>query len=131
VESTEKKIDFLGDEDKNRLLMISRDSYPLLEILYDMKLKTKGVEKEEISVHEFVGVKSVKAKGKRLTIHPMKKLGFLEPLKITAPVPQDEESLTEPEAKEIIEEKNATAGNNVPEDNKEDLPGAVQMELPL
>ena len=73
IETTDKKVDFIGDDDKNKLVIITSDVFPSIEIQFDMKLKSKGVELEEINVHEFIGVKSLKAKGRRLTIHPVKK----------------------------------------------------------
>jgi len=85
IESTERKMDFIGEEEKNRLVSLSGDKYPRLDIAFDMKLKTKGAEKEEIAVHEFIGVKGFKAKGKRISVHAVKKIEFLEPLQIEEP----------------------------------------------
>ncbi|HTX87900.1 MAG TPA: DNA gyrase/topoisomerase IV subunit A [Bacteroidales bacterium] len=80
VEATDRKIDFIGDEENNKLILITGDKFPVMEIQFDMKLKTKGAEKEAISIHEFIGVKSYKAKGKRISIHPVKKIAWMEPL---------------------------------------------------
>ncbi len=79
AEPSDKKIDFLGDEDKNHLVLLSYEPYSKIEIVFDMKLKTKGNETEVIHVPEFIGVKGVKAKGKKLTIHAVKKLNLVEP----------------------------------------------------
>ncbi|MCX6243719.1 MAG: DNA gyrase/topoisomerase IV subunit A [Bacteroidetes bacterium] len=89
VESTERKMDFVGEEEKNRLVLLSCDKYPKLQVLFDMKQKTKGAEKEEILVHEFIGVKGFKAKGKRITVHPVKKVELLEPLVVEEPIVVD------------------------------------------
>jgi hypothetical protein len=62
-----------------------------------MKVKTKGEEQEEIVVHEFIGEKSYKAKGKRVTIYPVKKINFLDPLQIEEPETMAEEPETESE----------------------------------
>jgi topoisomerase-4 subunit A len=78
VEPGDKKTDFIGDEDQNRMILITSDPFPKLEILFDRKAKTKGAEKEDIFAHEFIGVKSCKAKGKRLTTHPVKKINLME-----------------------------------------------------
>ncbi len=77
-ELTEKKVEFV--ESPDRLILFSADPYPRLELLYDMKFKTKGVEQEEIIAHEFIGVKGIKAKGKRLSVHALKKIDWIEPL---------------------------------------------------
>jgi topoisomerase-4 subunit A len=129
VEPTDRKVDFIGDEDKNKLVELLKDKYPRIEVQFDMKIKTKGNETEEIIIHEFIGVKSIKAKGKRMTIHPVKKISMLEPLQI-------EEPLTEAPVTEIpvMEEPviKDTAVKTLTEEKKSDEPGdAVQMELPL
>jgi topoisomerase IV subunit A len=125
IEITDKKVDFIGDDDKNRLVLISSDQFPLIEVQFDMKLKTKGTEQEEIKAHEFIGVKSLKAKGKRLTIHPVKKINLLEPLKtdVTAVLPAEDEEI----APEPSPEPEKETGKNKPDDGSD----AVQMELPL
>jgi topoisomerase-4 subunit A len=88
IEPTEKKVEFVEPEDK--MVLFTFEKYPQLEILFDMKLKTKGLETEIILVHEFIGVKGVRAKGKKITVYPVKKLDWLEPLKITTPEPEAE-----------------------------------------
>jgi topoisomerase-4 subunit A len=124
VEPTDRKVDFIGDEEKNKLAELIKDKYPRIEVQFDMKIKTKGNETEEINVHEFIGVKSFKAKGKRMTVHPVKKISVLEPLQIEEPVIEElviEEPVTEDPDTEIKIE-----------DKKSDETGdAVQMELPL
>ena len=103
IEPTEKKIEFIEPEDK--MILFTFDKYPQLEILFDMKLKTRGAESEIIPVHEFIGIKGVKAKGKKVTVFPLKKIEWLEPLQITEPEEKPEEpsvdesliGLTEPE----------------------------------
>jgi topoisomerase-4 subunit A len=80
IEVTERKMDFIGEEEKNRLVLLTGDKHPRIDVAFDMKVKTKGAEKEEITVHEFIGVKGFKAKGKRISLHAVKKIEFLEPL---------------------------------------------------
>jgi topoisomerase-4 subunit A len=78
AELTDKKLEFVDGHDK--LILFTADPWPKLELIFDMKLKTKGNEQEEIVVHEFIGVKGYKAKGKRITVHAVKKLSWLEPM---------------------------------------------------
>jgi topoisomerase-4 subunit A len=94
AELTDKKVEFV--EESAKLVLFTADQYPRLELLFDMKLKTKGSDQEEVLVHEFIGVKGYKAKGKRLSLHAIKKIGWLESLVIQEPLtdennqPQDE-----------------------------------------
>jgi len=159
IEPTDKKVDFIGDDDKNKLVEITDDRFPLIEVQYDMKLKTKGIEQEEVKVHEFIGVKSFKAKGKRLTNHPVKKITLLEPLMIAEePVLPEEvqaivaepesvsESLPEPESNPVLgvnpESKSKGKSKSKPmlepkpdkepvKNKTDEASDAVQMELPL
>jgi topoisomerase-4 subunit A len=131
IEPTDKKVDFTGDDDKNKLVVITSDRFPLIEVQYDMKLKTKGVEQEEINVHEFIGVKSFKAKGKRLTVYPVKKINLLEPMTIeqkTVLPTEIKEIIAEPESKTETEPQSEKAAGKSKTDDATD---AVQMELPL
>ncbi|MEI8007668.1 MAG: DNA gyrase/topoisomerase IV subunit A [Bacteroidota bacterium] len=84
IEPTEKKVEFVEPADK--MVLFTFDKYPQVQILFDMKLKTKGAESEILSVHEFIGVKGVKAKGRKVTVYPVKKIEWLEPLQIAEPV---------------------------------------------
>jgi len=76
AEMTDKKVAFF--EEKDRFLLLTSDLNPRLEILFDMKLKSKGLDQEFIEVKDFIGVKSYKAKGKRLTSYPVKKVNWVE-----------------------------------------------------
>jgi topoisomerase IV subunit A len=78
VEVTERKVDFIGEEEKNRLILVTDDPGPQLELFYDMKQKSRGVDKETVGVTEFIGVKGHKAKGKRLSQYVIKKIGLIE-----------------------------------------------------
>jgi topoisomerase-4 subunit A len=88
LELTDRKVDFIGEEDKNTLVLLTGDKYPRVNVSFDMKVKTKGSEKEEITVHEYIGVKGIKAKGKRISIHAVKKVEFLEPIPAESILPE-------------------------------------------
>jgi topoisomerase IV subunit A len=98
VEATERKIDFIGEEENNRLVLVTDVPDPRLLLIFDMKQKSRGAESEEVAVNDFIGVKGVKAKGKRLSQYVIRKLELLE----TAPV-QEHEPVIEKE--EIIPEE--------------------------
>lgn len=137
AEPSEKKIDFL--EENTKLILLTADPAPRLDLQFDMKLKSKGNEQEEINVVDFIGVKGVKAKGKRVTQHAVKKLALIESNE--PEVPETEEAIepaddTEPselpevqEAQTIPDE--VPSGNNESDDEGEGDGDAIQMELPL
>jgi topoisomerase-4 subunit A len=80
IEETDKKTSFIGDEPASKLMAISLDDFPIIELVFDAKKNERVIENQEINVAEFIAVKSFKAKGKRLTTHLLKTLSILEPL---------------------------------------------------
>ncbi len=98
-----KKINFIGDDPKARLIQVSVDPMPQLEIVYVPNPRRK-IEKELIQVAEFIGVKSYKARGKRMTTYPFETLQFIErePIRSSPDVPLSEE-LPEDEIQEETE----------------------------
>ncbi len=90
IEPVEKAQSFIGDHSDSRLINIMEVEYPRLEIKFGGKSKKR--EAEIIEVAEFIGVKSYKARGKRLTTHEVEKLSELEPLKRAEPEePEDDQ----------------------------------------
>ncbi len=65
VEPSDKRIDFIGEEEGNILLHVSMASMPYVDFTWTKK-KTNEIVEVHQSLPEFIGVKSYKAKGKRL-----------------------------------------------------------------
>jgi len=141
VEPSDRKVDFIGDEDKNKLVLFTTENFPRVQVQFDMKQKIRGTEQEEIVATEFIGVKGLKAKGKRMTIHPVRKINLIENLieEEPAPVPEAVEDKSFPEKEkpqepQVIVDKKSKSKKHArlaePEDDK-DEPGTIQMELPL
>ncbi|MCR4658774.1 MAG: DNA gyrase/topoisomerase IV subunit A [Bacteroidales bacterium] len=91
-ELTEKKTVFV--DDGATLLTYSTDTLPRLQINYSEK-SNKKTSTEFIDVSEFIAVKGVKAKGKRLSTTALAEFVWLEPLPEPEPEPYEE---PEPEA---------------------------------
>jgi topoisomerase IV subunit A len=93
LEATSKKSSFIGDHNDSRLLVISTQIYPRLQVLFG----GKDAEREplEIDVEEFIGVKSYKAKGKRLTTFEVKSIVELEPTRFPEVVDEEPETADE------------------------------------
>jgi topoisomerase-4 subunit A len=89
VEASNKPQSFIGDHKDSKLILLTREVYPRIEV--KMGGEDKHREPIEIDVAEFIGVKSFKAKGKRLTTWQVSKVNELEPLvKPEEAVPDDE-----------------------------------------
>lgn len=135
VEPSDRKVDFIGEDEKNRLVLLTGEKHPRVMLLFDMKQKQKGTDCEEIVVTDFIGVKGFKAKGKRLTVYPLKKLEWLEPLHVVDPEPINDDELiaAEENIKEIITEPVVLPESNGNDFDEGEGPatGAIQMELEL
>ena len=102
-ETTDRKTSFL-DDDGSQMLSFSFDYYPRLEVIYNPE-SGKKISSEIIEVEEFIGVKGIKARGKRVTTFAVDQFNWLTPLK---PDPEPEE----PEDTGNIEE----SGMSVPDE---------------
>ncbi len=69
------------DDDNPRSVMIamSADHYPRLEVIYGGAHRNRPAD--IIEVEQFIGIKSHRAKGKRITTYEIAKLRFIEPLR--------------------------------------------------
>ena len=86
-EATDRKTSFLED-DGAQMLSFCFDYYPRLEVVYNPE-SGKKISSEIIDVEEFIGVKGIKARGKRVTTFAVDQFNWLEPLKLD-PEPSDE-----------------------------------------
>ncbi|GHT74257.1 DNA topoisomerase IV subunit A [Bacteroidia bacterium] len=70
---------FIDEDNKDsRLIVLSDDTYPQIEITFGGK--HRGRPKEYVDVEAFIGVKSFRAKGKRLTTYETQQICFVAPL---------------------------------------------------
>ncbi len=100
IEETEGKLfRFIGDNPDNKLVSITWVRYPRFEIQFGGKNKER--EEEIIEVAEFIGVKSWKAKGKRLSNYEVKNIKELEP------IVKEEDNKPEPESDATQDEQNS------------------------
>ena len=78
-EATDRKTPIL-DDDGSQMLSFSFDYYPRLEVIYNPE-SGKKISSEIIEVEDFIGVKSIKARGKRVTTFAVDQFNWLQPLK--------------------------------------------------
>lgn len=77
IEESENKISFIGENSESRLLLINNYDNAEFEIIFGGKHKSR--ENEIVNAEEFIGVKSYKARGKRLTNFDIEKIVEIEP----------------------------------------------------
>lgn len=89
-----RKFLFNGESKGSKLELFTFDHLPVIQI--DLKSKAANeVETEVIPLADFIGLKSFKAKGKRLSTKDIKKLKLLDPLPYDEP---EEEEIEQEEA---------------------------------
>jgi len=78
IEESEKPQCFINEDPESKLYSLTEVEYPRFEISFGGKHKDR--ENEIIEVSEFIGVKSYKAKGKRLTSFMVDNIQEIEPI---------------------------------------------------
>jgi topoisomerase-4 subunit A len=78
IEESEKPQCFINEDPESKLISITEVEYPRFEIEFGGKHKDR--DNEIIEVSEFIGVKSYKAKGKRLTSFMVNNIHEIEPV---------------------------------------------------
>jgi len=78
IEESEKPLCFINEDPESKMISITEVEYPRFEIEFGGKHKSR--DNEIIEVAEFIGVKSYKAKGKRLTSFMVDNIHEIEPV---------------------------------------------------
>lgn len=115
LEESEKPQCFINEDPDSKLLSLTEVEYPRFEIKFGGRHKDR--DNEIVEVAEFIGVKSYKAKGKRLTNYMVDNISEIEPVVI----------------KEAAVNKETVVKDNEPdeEEKSKPLPGddPAQMKL--
>lgn len=101
-EASSKRQNYLGENKHNQQILLSQQVYPRIQVIFGGHDSFR--EAQIIEASDFVGVKSFKAKGKRLTTYSVDRIKELEPTRM-------------PES-EILEEDNDSVDTNVPEEEE-------------
>lgn len=88
-EQNAKRQNFLGENRQNELLLLTSETYPRINVVFGGHDSFR--EPMIVDAGEFVGIKSFKAKGKRLTTFAIGKIEELEPIVREEPEVQTEE----------------------------------------
>lgn len=95
-EPNSRKQNYLGDNKDNRLILLTDEYYPRLEVIFGGNDNFR--EALIIDVDEFIGIKSFKAKGKRITTFTIGTINELEPIRFPEPTNKETDNVDiEPE----------------------------------
>lgn len=103
-EASSKRQNYLGENKHNQQILLSQQVYPRIQVIFGGHDSFR--EAQIIEASDFVGVKSFKAKGKRLTTYSVDRIEELEPTRMPEP--------------EVLEEDddNDSVDTNVPEEEE-------------
>jgi len=109
------------------LLCDKTDIFPNPRLELQFGGKNEGREPEVIDVDEFIGIKSYKAKGKRLSIYEISQINELEPTIVDEEIEEPEE---EPKSTDIVipDIEDLLFGTDKPGDNEEP-PNQMTLEF--
>ena len=123
-----RRISFIGENENAKFLIMNMDKLPRLLLSFNESASGKQYEDEELNVSEYIGVKSYKAKGKRLSTRDVATYTFLEPFE-----PEEEELEEVVEETVDVDEEIATEdivqSNNESDDNFFSEDDGVQLTL--
>ena len=97
-EASARKLNFLGENKQNQLILITDVVYPRIQVTFGGSDAFR--EALEIDVEDFIGIKSYKAKGKRITTFAVEQISELEPIRF----PEETESVEEEAEESQIED---------------------------
>lgn len=106
LEESKKEVSFLGENPHSRMLLLMDDYYARLEVKFAPDAAGSVAEPMIVDADEFIGIKSLKAKGKRLTTNEIASIEPLEPLRFPddtagdSSAQKDEPDSSAPEAEE-------------------------------
>ena len=89
MEGNGKSAGFIGENPENELVILTDEQYPRFEVKFGGK--NNGRADEIIEGADFIGIKSFKARGKRLSIYEIAEVREVEPLPRENEITEDEE----------------------------------------
>ena len=131
IEPGAKHTRFIGEHPESKLIRITEVEYPRLELKFGGKNKDRNPE--IIEVAEFIGIKSYKARGKRLSNYEVKVIQELEPIKGAGAASEAEDTGPQSAREEAptpkpVQKKPETRAPKESVDRKQD-PDEVPMEI--
>ena len=112
-----RHLNFLGENPNSQFVLLTDTVYPRLKVVYGGADAFRDAL--EVDVESYIGVKSFKAKGKRLTTCAVDHIEELEPLRLPEPEPQEGDE--EEEGDEETPDKQEAEGTSGNEETRGDV----------
>ena len=120
LEATARKQNFVGDNPKSRLILLTDEAYPRVEIVFGGNDAFR--EPLVLDAEEFVAVKGFKAKGKRVSSYEVDSVNELEPTRFATP---------EAEASPIVSTDEEPEGEPTDEQSTADILDEITGQMKL
>ena len=117
-EASARKLNFMGENKQSQLILLTDIVYPRIQVNFggnDSFREALGIDAEE-----FIGIKSYKAKGKRITTFTVESINELEPLRF----PEEDEPSEEDSKEPIVEDPDHGKSNS---DILDELTGQMKL----
>ena len=111
MDATPRKQNFLGENKNSRLILLTDEAYPRLEVVFGGHDSFR--EAMTIEAEEFIAVKGFKAKGKRLTNYTLDTINELEPTQ--KPEPEEMPAAEEVEPENLDPDKDKSEADIIDE----------------
>ncbi|MDH6306009.1 topoisomerase-4 subunit A [Parabacteroides sp. PF5-5] len=122
LEATNRKQNFVSDHPDSRLYLLTDEVYPRIEVVFGGEDSSK--ETMIIDAEEFVPVRSIKAKGKRISTLQIQTINELDPVRFPENTsPQDPE--------EGEDEEDSNEGDDEKEKSKSDIIDEITGQMKL
>lgn len=119
LETGSRKQNFLGENPKSRLLLLTDEAYPRIEVVFGGKDNFR--EPLVIDAEEFIGVKGFKAKGKRISTFEIETINELEPNRFVS------SEAAEPQAGDTGELPDEESDEKSPTDILDEITGQMKL----
>ena len=113
MEATARKQNFLGENKESRLILLTDEVYPRLEVIFGGHDSFR--EALIIEADEFIAVKGFKAKGKRLTNYTLDTINELEPTRQPEPVDEGNGEGSDEEPENLDPDRDKSEGDIIDE----------------
>ena len=105
LEAGSRKQNFLGENPKSRLMLLTDETYPRMEVVFGGHDSFR--EPLVIDADEFIGVKGFKAKGKRLSTFDIETINELDPIRFASTAQATENKVEEAEDDDETDKSNS------------------------
>jgi topoisomerase-4 subunit A len=126
-EASNRKQNYLGEKAESKLILLTDEYYPRLEVVFGGADSFR--EPMVIEADEFIGIKSFKAKGKRLTTYEIETINELEPTKSYVPQEEQQTVVEESSSAEADTEVTDPDANKSEGDIIDEITGQMKLSL--